>query len=138
MNYFEAIRSALDALRANLLRSILTMLGVIIGVASVVAMVAVGSGARQRVIEQINVLGSNLIMINSGSVTSGGVRMGSGSQMTLTEDDAALMPREVPEIEVAAPQLRGSGQVVYGNSNWSSRFNPARPPPRGSRTPITV
>jgi putative ABC transport system permease protein len=127
MSYVEAIRSALDALRANLLRSILTMLGIIIGVASVVAMVAVGSGARQRVIEQINVLGSNLIMINSGSITAGGVRMGSGSRQTLTEDDAVALEREVPQIQVAVPTVRGSVQIVAGGMNWSTAVTGATP-----------
>lgn len=120
MSYLEALRSALDALRANILRSILTMLGIIIGVASVVAMVAVGSGARQRVIEQINVLGSNIIMIQSGSVTSGGVRMGSGSRQTLTEDDAVALEREVPAVQVAVPTVRGTVQIVAGGLNWST------------------
>ncbi|MBL8707243.1 MAG: ABC transporter permease [Rhodospirillales bacterium] len=120
MSYVEALRSALDALRANVLRSILTMLGIIIGVASVVAMVAVGSGARQRVIEQINVLGSNIIMIQSGSVTSGGVRMGSGSRQTLTEDDAVALEREVPSVQVAVPTVRGTVQIVAGGLNWST------------------
>jgi len=127
MSYVEAIRSALDALRANLMRSILTMLGIIIGVASVVAMVAVGSGARQRVIEQINVLGSNLIMINSGSITAGGVRMGSGSRQTLTEDDAIALEREIPQIQVAVPTVRGSVQIVAGGMNWSTAVTGATP-----------
>jgi putative ABC transport system permease protein len=120
MSYFEAIRSALDALRANILRSILTMLGIIIGVASVVAMVAVGSGARQRVIDQINVLGSNIIMVISGSVTSGGVRMGSGSRQTLTEDDAIALQREIPSGQVAVPNVRGTVQIVAAGLNWST------------------
>jgi putative ABC transport system permease protein len=120
MSYFEAIRSALDALLANVLRSFLTMLGIIIGVASVVAMVAVGSGARQRVIDQINVLGSNIIMVISGSVTSGGVRMGSGSRQTLTEDDAIALEREVPAVQVAVPTVRGTVQIVAGGMNWST------------------
>ncbi|MCC7048099.1 MAG: ABC transporter permease [Alphaproteobacteria bacterium] len=120
MSYLEAVRSALDALRANILRSILTMLGILIGVASVVAMVAVGSGARQRVIEQINVLGSNIIMVIAGSVTSGGVRMGSGSRQTLTEDDGVALEREIPSVQVAVPTVRGTVQIVAGGLNWST------------------
>ena len=127
MSYLEAIRSALDALRANLLRSILTMLGIIIGVASVVAMVAIGSGARQRVVEQINLLGSNLIMISSGSVTSGGVRLGSGSRQTLTEDDGVALEREIPQIQVAVPTVRGGVQIVAGGLNWSTAATGATP-----------
>ena len=122
MNFLATLKIALAALRVNKLRSALTMLGIIIGVGAVIAMTAIGAGAQARVEDQIKSLGSNLIIVLPGNFTSGGVRMGSGSQMTLTEDDAALMPREVPEIEVAAPQLRGSGQVVFGNSNWSTQI----------------
>jgi len=120
MNYLEAIRSALDALRANLMRSILTMLGIIIGVASVVAMVAVGTGARERVMAQIRSLGSNLIVIISGTVTSGGVRMGHGSRLTLSEDDATALEREIAAVQLAIPQQRGTSQVVAGGLNWST------------------
>jgi putative ABC transport system permease protein len=122
MSFLATLKVALAALRVNKLRSALTMLGIIIGVGAVIAMTAIGAGAQARVEDQIKSLGSNLIIVLPGNFTSGGVRMGSGSQMTLTEDDAALMPREVPEIEVAAPQLRGSGQVVFGNSNWSTQI----------------
>jgi putative ABC transport system permease protein len=122
MNFLATLKIALAALRVNKLRSALTMLGIIIGVGAVIAMTAIGAGAQARVEDQIKSLGSNLIIVLPGNFTSGGVRMGSGSQMTLSEDDAALLPREVPEIEVAAPQLRGSGQVVFGNSNWSTQI----------------
>jgi putative ABC transport system permease protein len=122
MSFLATLKIALAALRVNKLRSALTMLGIIIGVGAVIAMTAIGAGAQARVEDQIKSLGSNLIIVLPGNFTSGGVRMGSGSQMTLTEDDAGLMPREVPEIEVAAPQLRGSGQVVFGNSNWSTQI----------------
>jgi putative ABC transport system permease protein len=115
------MRVALGALRVNKLRSALTMLGIIIGVGAVIAMVAVGSGAQARVAEQIRSLGSNLIIILSGSVTSGGIRMGMGSQLTITEDDAYAIQRELGSIvQVAAPSTRGSAQVVYGNLNWST------------------
>ncbi len=120
MSYLEAIRSALDALRANLLRSVLTMLGIIIGVASVVAMVAVGAGARARVMDQIKSLGSNLVIVISGSVTSGGVRMGSGSRLTLSEDDAVALEREIALVQLAIPTQRGTAQVVAGGLNWST------------------
>jgi putative ABC transport system permease protein len=120
VSYIEAIRSALDALRANLMRSILTMLGIIIGVASVVAMVAVGTGARERVMEQIRSLGSNLVIIVSGSVTSGGVRMGSGSRQTLSQDDGTALEREIGAVQLAIPTVRGTSQVVAGGLNWST------------------
>ncbi len=122
MNFLATLRIALAALRINKLRSALTMLGIIIGVAAVITMVAVGAGAQARVEDQIKSLGSNLIIILSGNFTSGGVRMGSGSQLTITEDDAYALQREVSGVHAAAPQLRGSGQVVYGNNNWSTQI----------------
>lgn len=120
MNALEAFRSALEALRANPLRSALTMLGIVIGVAAVIAMVAVGAGARSLVMKQIQSLGSNLMIVVSGSVTSGGVRMGTGARQTLTEDDAIALEREISSVMVAAPIVRGSAQVVAGNLNWST------------------
>ena len=108
MTALQSIRIALRSLRVNKLRSALTMLGIIIGVGAVIAMVAVGAGASARVAEQIQSLGSNLIIVLSGSVTSGGIRMGQGSQQTITEDDSAAIAREIPAVQVAAPSVRGS------------------------------
>jgi putative ABC transport system permease protein len=122
MNFAATLRIALLALRINKLRSALTMLGIIIGVAAVIVMIAVGNGAQARVEDQIRSLGSNIIMVLSGSMTSGGARGGSGSQPTITEDDAYALNREIDEIHAAAPSLRGSGQVVLGNTNWSTVF----------------
>jgi len=122
MTWLASIRIALRALRVNKLRSTLTMLGIIIGVAAVITMIGVGTGAQARVEEQIKALGSNLIMLLPGSVTSGGARMGAGSRNTLTEDDSYAIQREIQEVQAAAPQLRGTGQVVAGNSNWSTVF----------------
>ena len=119
MNLFALLRVALRALAINKLRSLLTMLGIIIGVGAVIVMIAVGAGAQARVEEQIRSLGSNLLLILSGATTSGGVRMGFGSNLTLTEDDAAAIPREIPEV-TAAPALRGTAQIVWGNQNWST------------------
>ncbi len=96
------------------------MLGVIIGVAAVVTMVAIGTGAQARVAEQIQSLGSNLIIVLSGSVTSGGVHLGAGSQLTISEDDARAIQAEVTSVQVAAPAVRGSAQVIFGNANWST------------------
>ncbi|HJQ58389.1 MAG TPA: ABC transporter permease, partial [Vineibacter sp.] len=98
----------------------LTMLGIIIGVTAVIVMVAVGSGARAKVMAQIQSLGSNLIIVVSGSMTSGGVRMGVGSRWTLSEEDGAALAREVPQIQVAVGTVRGSAQIVAGNTNWST------------------
>jgi len=122
MTWLASIRIALRALRVNKLRSTLTMLGIIIGVAAVIVMIAIGAGAQARVEEQIKALGSNLIMLLPGSVTAGGVRMGSGSRNTLTEDDSYAIQREVRDVQASAPQLRGTGQVVAGNTNWSTVF----------------
>ena len=109
---------ALQALKVNKLRSGLTMLGIIIGVAAVIVMIAVGSGAQARVKEQIAGLGSNLMILWAGSVTTAGVRGGSGTAQTLVEDDAWAVMTEIAEIQVAAPTQRGSGQIVWGNANW--------------------
>jgi len=120
VSVFEALRSALDALRANLLRSALTMLGIIIGVTAVIVMVAVGSGAKAKVMQQIQSLGSNLMIVISGSTTSGGVRMGFGSRWTLSEEDVNAMAREVPAVQVSVGTVRGSAQIVAGGVNWST------------------
>jgi putative ABC transport system permease protein len=111
---------ALRALRTNAMRSALTMLGIVIGVAAVIAMLAVGSGAQARVEEQIRSLGSNVMIIASGTRTASGVRLGGGTVQTLTEDDARAIATEVPEVQVAAPIQRGSGQLVAGAANWAS------------------
>ena len=107
---------ALQALKVNKLRSGLTMLGIIIGVAAVIVMIAVGSGAQARVKEQIAGLGSNLMILWAGSVTTAGVRGGTGTAQTLVEDDAWAVMREVSEVQVAAPTQRGSGQIVGSGS----------------------
>jgi putative ABC transport system permease protein len=118
MMVLQSIRIALRSLRVNKLRSALTMLGIIIGVSAVIAMVAVGAGASARVAEQIQSLGSNLIIVFPGSVTTSGIRMGAGSQQRITEDDAAAIGREIPAVQVAAPSVRGTAQIVFGNLNW--------------------
>jgi putative ABC transport system permease protein len=122
MNVLASIRIALRALRINKLRSALTMLGIIIGVAAVITMIAVGAGAQNRIEEQIKGLGTNLIILLPGSTTSGGARMGAGSRNTLTEEDAYAIQRDIPAIQAAAPALRGAGQVVAANNNWSTIF----------------
>jgi len=120
MSTLEAVRLAVTALRANLMRSILTMLGIFIGVAAVISTVAVGSGARAVVIEQIRSLGTNLVIVVSGSTHLRGARGAAGSKMSLTEDDARALKREIPSIRAAAPNVRGTVQIVYGNQNWSA------------------
>jgi putative ABC transport system permease protein len=127
MTLWASARIALRALRVNKLRSALTMLGIVIGVGAVITMVAVGAGAQARVAEQIQSLGSNMIVVLSGSVTSGGVRLGSGSQLTITEDDAWAIQREIPLVEAAAPTMRGGAQIVYGNLNWATSIQGVTP-----------
>lgn len=121
MNLLATFRVALNALRVNMLRSVLTMLGIIIGVAAVITMLAVGSGAEARIKEQIKSLGSNLMIITAGARTANGARIGTGITPDLTEDDAAAIAREVPEVEAVAPTYRGSAQVVFGNANWATQ-----------------
>ncbi|HVL74656.1 MAG TPA: ABC transporter permease [Noviherbaspirillum sp.] len=121
MSWLATLKIALNALRVNKLRSGLTMLGIIIGVAAVITMVAVGAGAQARVEEQIKSLGSNLMMVMPGSTTASGVRMGAGANMSLTEDDAAAIAREIPGVHVAAPSNRRTEQVVAPGSNWSTQ-----------------
>jgi putative ABC transport system permease protein len=120
MNTLAALRSALRALAANKLRSVLTMLGIIIGVAAVITMIALGRGATERVQAQMKGLGSNIMLVLPGGVTAGGVRLGAQTGQALTEEDAIAIAREVPQVQVAAPTSRTAAQVVVGNTNWST------------------
>jgi putative ABC transport system permease protein len=123
MSIIEALRAALSAIAANALRSILTMLGIIIGVAAVIAMVAIGSGAREKVVGQIQSLGANLVVVQAGNVTFGGVRMGAGASSTLTDEDARAILREIEGVNAAAPFVRGNAQAVNGGTNWATAVN---------------
>ena len=125
--FLASLRIALRALMVNKMRSILTMLGIIIGVSAVIAMIAVGSGAKARIAEQIASMGSNLLIVLSGSSTSGGMRWGSGTVPTLTVDDSKAILSEVPSVRYVAPNLQGVAQVVYGNQNWSTSVNGTTP-----------
>jgi putative ABC transport system permease protein len=127
MKTLAAVRIALRALRVNRLRSALTMLGIVIGVAAVIAMVAVGSGATERIQEQIKAIGSNLILVIPGSITSNGVRLGSGATVTLSEDDARAVAAECPAVAAVAPAVRGGAQVTYGNANWATSITGTTP-----------
>ncbi len=120
INIPSTIKISLRALRVNKMRSALTMLGIIIGVGAVITMLAVGTGARQRIGEQIAGMGSNLLMVLPGATTSGGARMGAGSQMTLSTSDAEAILKECPAVLHVAPVLGGVAQVIYGNQNWST------------------
>ena len=127
MKTLASIRIALRALRVNRLRSALTMLGIIIGVAAVIAMVAVGSGATARIQEQIQSIGSNLIIVLPGTITQSGIRLGSGARASLTEDDAKAIQAECPAVAAVAPSVRGGAQVVAGESNWATTVQGVTP-----------
>jgi ABC-type antimicrobial peptide transport system permease subunit len=120
MNLLTAFLAALRALGTNWLRSMLTMLGIIIGVAAVITMIAIGGGAQARVEEQLKSLGSNIMLVLPGAQTTGGVRLGAQTGQTLTEEDARAIAAEVPEVQATAPSLRTGAQVVAANANWST------------------
>ncbi len=120
MNLRDSLGSAFDALRAHKLRSVLTMLGIVIGVAAVIATVSIGGGAREEVVGRIKSLGANLIVVIPGNVTQGGVRLGTGQSAALNDDDAKAIEKEVQQVQVAAPMMRGGAQVVFGGTNWGT------------------
>jgi putative ABC transport system permease protein len=112
------MRIALRALKRNKLRTLLTMLGMIIGVAAVIAMVGIGNGAKSQIEQQIATLGQNVILIFSGSFTRGGVHSGWGGAGTLTVEDAEAIQREIPGVTVTSPEVRSGTQIAAGNENW--------------------
>jgi putative ABC transport system permease protein len=118
--WFMTFRIALRALGRNKLRSFLTMLGIIIGVGAVIAMVAIGEGAKATIRAQIATLGTNVLIISPGTANQGGVRTGAGGVRTLMDTDAKAMMEEVPAVAFASPSLRRNDQVVAGNSNWAT------------------
>lgn len=120
MNLLMSLRISLRALLANKMRSFLTMLGIIIGIAAVIIIVAIGSGAQKVVSDVIASIGSNIILVIPGSTTSGGLRIGAGSVPSLTLDDARAINTDLPSVLRAAPTVRGTAQVVAGNMNWST------------------
>jgi putative ABC transport system permease protein len=123
MSNFDAVFSALDALRLHKLRSSLTMLGVIIGVAAVIAMMAVGAGAREQVLARIRSLGSNLLIVSPGNVTQAGVRLGAGASPTLSDEDALAIVSDISAVQVTAPFISGKHQVVASGINWATVVN---------------
>jgi len=118
MSPLESLRIATRALRVNKLRSALTVLGIVVGVAAVVCMVSVGAGAQAEVSEKIRTLGANLLLVIPGARNSGGARLESGTQPTLTEEDAASIRRELADAQVVAPLLSRSMPLVAANKNW--------------------
>jgi putative ABC transport system permease protein len=127
MNPLETLYTALTALARNTLRSALTALGIVIGVAAVIAMVAIGSGARAKVDAAFASMGTNLLVVLSGSSQAGGVRGGFGSQPTLTWADLKAIQTQVDSVLAAAPQLRANGNLVAESGNWTTQINGTSP-----------
>ena len=123
MNAMEVLRTAFHALRGNWMRSALTSLGVIIGIAAVIVMVSVGQGTQAEIDKLVAGLGSNRLDISPGSGRGfGGVRLGGNNVFTLTEEDADALRTEIPEVQYVAASLRGSSQFVYAENNWSGNW----------------
>jgi putative ABC transport system permease protein len=122
MNLLSIIRIAYRALARNKMRAALTMLGVIIGVAAVIAMVSIGQGASASVQAQISNFGTNLLFVSAGAQNVGGVRSGTGDNgtNTLTEDDLQAIQREVPSVSMISPMVNSRSQLVVGNQNWNT------------------
>ena len=120
MSLLMVLRVAFKALARNKMRTALTMLGMIIGVAAVITMVALGTGAQSSIETQIQAAGTNMIMVSAGNFQQGGVRMGQGNASTLTPEDA-LAIRDVPGVQYMAPGVNTRGQVVAGNMNWGTQ-----------------
>lgn len=111
---------AVRAIKTNKMRSVLTSLGIIIGVAAVIIMLSIGNGAQISIQNEMKSMGSNLIMVRSGTSTSGGKRMGHGSQPSIKASDGNAIEQKVKGISLSAPVLNDAGQIVYGNANWST------------------
>ena len=120
IDFSSTFKISMRSLKVNKMRSVLTSLGIIIGVAAVIIMLSIGEGAKQRITKDIESMGSNILMVMSGSTTSGGVRMGSGSQPTLTLKDAEAIVKNCPSVKIAAPTVNGVQQIIYSNQNWST------------------
>jgi putative ABC transport system permease protein len=120
MKGLNILLSAFRALQRNKMRSFLTMLGIIIGVAAVIAMLAIGQGAESSVKDQIAALGSNVLIIFPGSQQQGGIRGGAGTMTTLTEEDAVAIAKECPAVAYVSPGTRAGGQVIAGDMNWAT------------------
>jgi len=115
------------ALARNKLRSVLTMLGIIIGVGAIIAMLGVGQGAQKTMQDQIQAMGSNMLFVGAGTVTRSGMHMGWGSTKTLVYDDMLAILRECPAAHAAAPGSNSNAQIVFGNDNWATRLNGTEP-----------
>lgn len=118
MNYTNTVKIAVNALKRNKFRAFLTMLGIIIGVASVIVMLAIGQGSKKSIQDQMASMGTNLIFAMPGSEQRGGVRMGNSDTQTMTLEDVAAIKEDCPDISAVTPEVRASGQAVYSNQNW--------------------
>jgi len=122
MTILVILRLAFRSLARNKMRTGLTMLGIVIGVGAVIAMVSIGQGADSMVQDQIQSMGSNMMFIMAGSMSTGGARLGAGAVSTLTTDDIEAIEQEVPTIKAASPMVRSAGQLIFGNQNWSTQI----------------
>src|SRR5881394_3699530 len=116
--FLRTLRMALNALRRNIMRSALTTLGIVIGIAAVIAMMEIGQGSSTAVQRTIQSMGADNLLVQPGTATSGGVSFGSGSILTLTPQDADAILRECSAVSSVAPVVRARTQVVHGNRNW--------------------
>lgn len=123
ISLIETSRVSFRAIVSNKMRSGLAMLGIVIGVGAVIAMLALGAGATMQIKNVMSSMGSNLLVIRPGTVTSGGIRMGAGSIPSLTLSDAMAIREECPSVEEVLAQYSGTAQVVYGNQNWSTQIS---------------
>jgi putative ABC transport system permease protein len=121
MSVIMTLRIALKALNRNKMRTVLTMLGMIIGVGAVITMVGLGRGAQTTIEEQVKAAGTNMITVNAGNFSQGGVRMGQGNSTTLTAEDAAAL-RDVAGVQYVAAGVNSRAQVIAGNQNWSTQI----------------
>src|SRR3954454_13853044 len=122
MNWLDTVKTGLDAIRSHRLRSGLTMLGILIGIAAVILTVGLGEGAQAQVRDQINSLGTNLLIVSPGSTTTGGIRGGFGSASTLTKADSDALQSTLvaPDVSQVAPTTQSSGTLTVGSSNWTT------------------
>jgi macrolide transport system ATP-binding/permease protein len=122
INLMGTIKTAMKALRRNPMRAMLTTLGIVIGVGSVIAMMEIGAGSSAAIARAISSMGSNILMIRPGTASSGGITFGAGTTMTLTAEDSEAISRECPSVRTVAPVIRARTQVVYGSRNWVPTF----------------
>jgi putative ABC transport system permease protein len=118
MNYTNTIKISVNALKRNKFRAFLTMLGIIIGVASVIVMLAIGQGSKKSIRDQMSSMGTNLIMVMPASQQRGGIMLGNSSAQNMTLSDVVAIEKDCPDVSAVSPEVRSSGQAVVGNSNW--------------------